>query len=109
MICIKIPLETSRKLAKENIQYCNFLATSLAVKITTSSTIFTQNILLPLEERFLLYLKHTYPNKIFKGNLLQIAQELGTSYRHLLRVMKKLKEENVLTPSKNKKEYFINI
>ncbi len=109
MICIKIPLKTCRKLAKEDIQYCNFLAASLAVKLTISSNIFTQNILLPLEDRLLLYLKNTYPNRIFKGNLIQIAQELGTSYRHLLRVIKKLKEENILTPSKNKKEYIINI
>lgn len=109
MVCIRIPLHISRKLAKENIKYCNFLATSLAIKLTISSNSFTQNILLPLEERLLLYLQQTYPNKIFNGNLIQIAQELGTSYRHLLRVMKKLKEEEILTPSKNKKEFIINI
>lgn len=107
--CIKIPLNISRNLVLNNIEYSNLLARTLADKLMSSSIKTTQNILLPLEDRLLLYLKNTYPNKIFNGNLTQISQELGTSYRHLLRVLKKFKESKVLVPSIKKNEYIINI
>lgn len=106
--CIKINLEKSRQLIKTNIEYSNLIASTLAQKLCTSSLQTTQNILLPLEERLIIYLKNTYPNKIFNGNLTQISQELGTSYRHLLRIFKKLKDNNKLILIENKK-YIINL
>lgn len=107
--CIRIPLNISRKLVKENIEYSNLIAKALGDKLSSSSIKITQNVLLPLEDRLILYLKNTYPNKIFKGNLIQISQELGTSYRHLLRVLKKLKENKALIPSSKNNEYIINL
>lgn len=109
IICIKIPLEKSRELILSDIEYSNLLAKTLADKLMSSSTSSTQNILLPLEDRLLLYIKNSFPNKIFKGNLIQISQELGTSYRHLLRILKKFKEEGKLIPSTKKNEYIINL
>lgn len=109
IVCIKIKLKISRELIKINVEYSNLLAKTLANKLSTSSSQITQNVLLPLEDRLILYLKNTYPNKVFKGNLTQISQELGTSYRHLLRVLKVLKEKNILIPSSSKNEYVINI
>ena len=107
--CIKIPLVKSKQLAKTNIEYCNLIASNLAKKLSASSDQSTQNILLPLEDRLIIYLKNTYPNKKFIGNFIQISQELGTSYRHFLRTVKKLKDEKILVPTQNKKEYLINL
>ncbi len=107
--CIKISLEKSKQLIKTNIEYSNNLAKTLAQKLTSSSIQTTQNILLPLEDRLIIYLKNSYPNNIFSGNLTHISQELGTSYRHLLRVIKKLKENNILIPIKDSRKYKINI
>jgi CRP-like cAMP-binding protein len=106
---IRIPLKKSKELMKSNLNYSNLLAKYLALKLYSSSHQTTQNILLPLEERLTMYLVNTYPNKIFEGNLVQISQELGTSYRHLLRTIKKLKDENKLIPTNKKKRYIINL
>jgi CRP-like cAMP-binding protein len=106
---IRIPLKKSKELMKSNLNYSNLLAKYLAQKLYSSSHQTTQNILLPLEERLTMYLVNTYPNKIFEGNLVQISQELGTSYRHLLRTIKKLKDENKLIPTNKKKRYIINL
>ena len=107
--CIRIPLKKSKDLVKTDINYCNLIALNLANKLSTSSTQTTQNILLPLEERLISYLKTTYPDKIFEANLIQISQELGTSYRHLLRIIKKLKDKKILIPTGKKKQYKINL
>lgn len=107
--CIKIPLKKSKALITTNISYCNLIAENLAQKLSSSSDQSTQNILLPLEERLIIYLKNTYPNKKFVGNFVQISQELGTSYRHLLRTIKKLKDKGILITTKNSKEYIINL
>ena len=107
--CIRIPLKKSKDLVKKDINYCNLIAQHLALKLSTSSTQTTQNILLPLEERLISYLKTTYPEKIFDANLVQISQEMGTSYRHLLRTLKKLKDKQILIPTDKKKQYIINL
>ncbi len=106
---IRIPLKKSKELMKNDIKYSNLLAMYLAQKLYSSSHQTTQNILLPLEERLTMYLINTYPNKIFEGNLVQISQELGTSYRHLLRTIRKLKDEKKLIQTDHKKRFIINL
>lgn len=107
--CIRLSLKKSKELVKRDINYCNLIALNLAHKLATSSTQTTQNILLPLEDRLISYLQTTYPDKVFEANLIQISQELGTSYRHLLRIIKKLKDKKILVPTDKKKQYIINL
>ena len=56
------------------------------------------NILYPLENRLASYILASYTNEDNNNteNLTQIAEFLGTSYRHLLRVVKEFELEKII-------------
>ena len=67
----------------------------MALKLASLSVSNSVNILYPLENRLASYILASYTNEDNNNteNLTQIAEFLGTSYRHLLRVVKEFELE----------------
>ncbi len=94
--CIGVPATYCKEVLSTNIEFMNFIAEGLAKKLDRSSRYSAMNILYTLENRLCAYIVSTHENNEFQENLTELAELLGTSYRHLLRTMQELCEEGVL-------------
>lgn len=92
-ICIGISLENVRTYLLNDAKFLRFICNSLGEKLNRCSRNSSINLLYSLENRLASYIIAT-SEKInntgqleFNGNLTEIAELLGTSYRHLLRTL----------------------
>jgi len=81
--------------------FLQFLSKALATKLARSSTNNSINLLYPLENRLASYIYQVCDSNLFSENLTQLSELLGTSYRHLLRTLKKFTSEEILKKGKN--------
>lgn len=96
--CIGIPLKDIRKYVIDDAKFLRFMCDCLGKKLTRLSKYSSINLLYPLENRLSSYIvaisssdqNRGENNIIFDGNLREISELLGTSYRHLLRTLNKL-------------------
>ncbi|OOM77994.1 cyclic nucleotide-binding domain-containing protein [Clostridium sp. BL-8] len=110
--CIGISFDIVRS---ELIEDCKFLikiCDYLGEKLTSSSNNSSINLLYPFENRLASYIvafaniKDDENKKfMFKENYNEIAELLGTTYRHLNRTLNKFCQDGIL--EKNNKEYII--
>lgn len=103
--CIGIPLNTMRDLVMEDATFLRFICQSLGKKLNRCSNNSTINLLYPLENRLASYIQVTSIQSLqgyilFEGNLLEVAELLGTSYRHLLRTLEKFCDMGYITKLK---------
>jgi len=86
------------------------MCTSLGKKFISSSIASSINILYPLENRLSSYLLAIAPENTKHSNLdggiitdkfTEMADLLGTSYRHLIRTINKLCDEKIIKKEKN--------
>lgn len=68
----------------------------LANKLDATGQLNSHNLFYPLEERLASYIVNTSENNIFHENLTALSELLGTSYRHLLRILKNFCDEGYL-------------
>ncbi len=105
--CIAIPIkdEKIRSALLKDVKFLNFLSFSLANKLVKISDISSANILCTLQNRLAKYIyylsekntdKKSAYNRVFRENLTETAELLGTSYRHLLRILQQFVKEGVL-------------
>ena len=103
--CLAIPMDIARKELTEDSKFLKFTCESLAEKLNAVSVNSSINLLYPLENRLASYINeslnyssnekdNSYIN--FGENLVNLAELLGSSYRHLLRTLKSLCEKKVL-------------
>ena len=103
--CLAIPMDIARKELTEDSKFLTFTCESLAEKLNAVSVNSSINLLYPLENRLSSYINeslnyssnekdNSYIN--FGENLVNLAELLGSSYRHLLRTLKSLCEKKVL-------------
>lgn len=97
--CMGIPMKHFREKLRENVTFMNFVGTHLAQKLDRCARNGAINILLPLETRLCSYILMTNEDGLFNENLTEVAELLGTSYRHLLRTFDSLRKDNVLEKS----------
>lgn len=96
--CIGIPLAKVRELLLDDAKFLRFICDSLGGKLNRCSKNSSINLLYPLENRIASYILATGVTvksngksiMVFDENLTQIAELLGTSYRHLLRTLNTL-------------------
>lgn len=96
--CIGISLERIREIALEDTKFLRYICKCLGEKLIRLGNYSSINLLYPLENRLASYIIATnfFDGKImskklvFDGNLSEISELLGTSYRHLLRTLNKL-------------------
>lgn len=95
-----IEMAEFRQLVSGNLKLVEILARSVAYKLRRDNSKLSVNILYPLRERFASYLyglvSGTEREDIRGDSLKDMADLLGTSYRHLNRVVSQMAEEGLL-------------
>lgn len=109
--CIGISYRNARKYLLEDAKFLRYVCSSLGGKLNRCSNNSSINLLYPLEKRLASYIYTTgervelqrsidnqspKPMIRFDENLTEIAELLGTSYRHLLRTLAELCDRNIL-------------
>jgi CRP-like cAMP-binding protein len=111
--CIRISFENIRNLALNDSRFLRYVCDSLSEKLIRLSKYSSINLLYPLENRLASYMLAYICNTVsegrnlivFEGNLSEVAELLGTSYRHLLRTLNNLCEQKLI--KKNTQVYEI--
>lgn len=103
-ICIAIPLWSIHKFGYNDTVFLRFIISSLEKKLRSNSIYSSINILYPLENRFASYLLSVLPSNcdfITIEGTNHISELLGSSYRHLNRVIKSLCDNKIIEKNKN--------
>ncbi|KAB3529288.1 helix-turn-helix domain-containing protein [Alkaliphilus pronyensis] len=108
-LLIGIKLEDLKKYAYEDPVFLRFVIKNLSYKLYTISNSSSINLLYPLENRLACYLlsitggeNNSRFHEIMTDNYEEMANLLGSSYRHLSRVIKKLELEGIIKKNKKK-------
>lgn len=88
--CIIIPHDRYRDYLLSNVDFLKRISYLMAEIITETSTNGASNILYPFETRLCAYISTNHENGLFCQKLTELAEYLGTSYRHLLRTLDSL-------------------
>lgn len=108
VICIGIPIGIIRQAAHSNNRLLVLLCGSLGKKLASFNMISAVNQNYPLENRLASYLAAVsepgnqadiLANELATKNLTELADLLGSSYRHLIRTIKKFKDDGIITKS----------
>jgi CRP-like cAMP-binding protein len=104
--CIRVSMAILRKKYSDDAQFIKFINHSLAEKLESLSISSSINLLYPLENRLASYLMYLYSGPeekvVLIDQLADIAELLGTSYRHLLRIFKLFSNREFITRERNK-------
>jgi CRP-like cAMP-binding protein len=107
---IAIPSEILRKDYLNNVKFLRHLVESLSEKLYATINNSSYNYVYPLINRLSSYLIERVTDKdyiILNSSFEEIAQFLGTTYRHLSRTFKELETESIIK-CENKLVYIIN-
>lgn len=98
--CIGIAMEKIRELVLNDSMFLRFMCSSLGEKLMRLSNYSSINLLYPLQNRLASYILAVTDcdenSIIFDGNLSEVSELLGTSYRHLLRTLNLLCNQEVI-------------
>ncbi|MCY6957158.1 cyclic nucleotide-binding domain-containing protein [Clostridium brassicae] len=107
-LCIGIPMSILRKNAINDTKFLKYICKSLSNKLDKFSKYSSINLLYPLENRLASYIlaitsnnNSSQINELYTYNLTEMADLLGTSYRHLMRTLNKLCNEKIIKKEKN--------
>lgn len=106
-ICLAIPIWSIHKYSYDDPIFLRFIISSLENKLRSNSLYSSINILYPLENRFASYLLSVLPsnsNSLNIDGINHISELLGSSYRHLNRIIKSLSDNNIIKKSRNEIE-----
>lgn len=106
-LLIGIPFDQLREKARDDTKFLLFITNTLSTKLIISSSSSSINLLYPLENRLASYILATSVNdnklavdRIYPQKLTEIADLLGTSYRHLVRTINKLCQQKIIKKEK---------
>ncbi len=100
--CLAIPMDVMKRLGLCDAVFMRYISRSLAHKLVTASLSSSINQLYSLENKLASYILgsvKTLPpagGSVFQCNLTQLAELLGTSYRHLLRTLAQMAGKGIL-------------
>lgn len=98
--CVGIPMEKIRELLLDDPKFLRYMCSSLGEKLIRLSNYSSINLLYPLENRLASYIlavtDFNENNITFDGNLSEVSELLGTSYRHLLRTLNLLCKQKII-------------
>lgn len=107
---IAIPSDILRKKYLDNIKFLHHLINSLSEKLYATINNSSYNFVYPLINRLSSYLVEHITDKnyiILNSSFKEIAQFLGTTYRHLNRTFKELESESIIK-CENKTIYILD-
>jgi len=96
LTCIGFPLGTYAQVFLNHLPFILRIGQGLAGKLHTSVTNTTGIILRPFEARLCAYLLQSAQGGVFSERLTDVSEQLGVSYRHLLRSLRALCEAGLL-------------
>ncbi len=99
--CIGLPLNVYAPVLLGSLSFVLRLSQGLAEKLYESVSNTTSIILRPFEARLCAYILQNAQGDVFGERLTNVAEQLGVSYRHLLRRLKALCEEGLLQKGAN--------
>lgn len=107
--CVAIQFKDIRKYAINDAKFLRAMCDSLGKKLTNLAKYSSINLLYPLENRLSSYILAVSSNDInkhknsivFDGNLTEVSELLGASYRHLLRNLNKLCDKGAIRKNNN--------
>lgn len=104
---LKIPLKVIHQYGMQHLPFVTFILETLTRKFYMNANISRFNLMYPVEVRLASYLLSmtTEEEKVSIHHLRDAADLIGTSYRHLNRIIGQLCEEGVI----ERKDRFINI
>jgi CRP-like cAMP-binding protein len=96
--CVAIHFDVIRKYLLEDSKFLKYMCNCLGEKLIRLSKYSSINLLYPLENRLSSYILGVTTvgevkgesSIVFEGNLSEVSELLGTSYRHLLRTLNNL-------------------
>ena len=109
-ILLRIPFNIIRKTVGEDPHFLSFLLDVVTRRFRAKTDAATLNLLYPVEVRLASFLLSTttdeersfYHEEAVGSSLKDISDMIGTSYRHLNRVIKSLCNENIISRSNGK-------
>ncbi|WP_105615300.1 Crp/Fnr family transcriptional regulator [Vallitalea okinawensis] len=108
---LNISFSSLKQYTDDNCPFYRFISTELAKKLAKSSKASSINSLFPLENRLASYIisipstntSNSISNTVIELPQLQnVAELLGTSYRHLLRTLRSLESKGLLKQNRNR-------
>ncbi|AWI04615.1 Crp/Fnr family transcriptional regulator [Clostridium drakei] len=96
---IAIPSNILRKKYMNNVNFLHHLVDSLSEKLEATINNTSYNFIYPLTNRLASYLVEHITDKstiVLSSSFKEIAQFLGTTYRHLNRTFKELEDEKII-------------
>ena len=99
--CVGVPYKQYASELKQNLAFLNRVGKELSFKLLQSSQNCVFTTLYSGEERLCAYILQTSYDDIFCETLTDVSCTIGTSYRHLLRMLKQLSSDGVLIKKEN--------
>lgn len=104
---IRIPFEAIEDHAMSDVKLFKFLVVKLGHKLRTTSNAASMNMTYPFKNRFASYLisitdqlENERVDEIKMTKLTELATFLGTSYRHLNRVIREFEDDGIIKKTK---------
>lgn len=98
--CLGIPIGYIRRYCLDNPVFLKYVIGTLSARLDAISHMSTSNLLLPLKNKFASYLMaHKEPNNhnvVIQRSYVNLADQLGATYRHLSRVMSDMTDEGLI-------------
>ncbi len=94
--CLALPMPYCRDVMLKDPVFLRLISMELAKKLDNCSATYAVNMLYPLPSRLASYLLHTEEKDFFDEHLGALSEYLGTSYRHLLRVLNEFQQTGVI-------------
>ncbi len=96
------PIQAVNSIALKDLNFLMYITKNLSNKLAQCSVTSSITITYPLENKLASYLLAMNSNNIIMiDNYSNLADLLGTSYRHLNRVLNKLVEKGIILKDKN--------
>lgn len=99
--CIVIPFQNKQDKIFKNLTFMTRMVESLALNMLEDSYNYTSNVLYSGEQRLCSYIAQGAYKGYFFDRLTDVAATVGISYRHLMRLLKKLTEDKILIKEKS--------
>jgi len=95
-LCVGLPYAKYADVLKGSLSFVNRVGRELALKLLRSSANGAVTALHSGEERLCAYLSAAAQDGLFSETLTDAARSIGISYRHMLRILNRLRTEGVL-------------